>query len=151
MATRKLGRLAADLLLALLNATLILAALCLWLLWGVLGTARDISADIEQTARLILPIRDEIQTLTAEIEAARSALADLQGGMRATAAADLAPVAAELEALRAEIAGLRADLAAFQQAEADQIEAALTAALDRALHLLLAALRRPPPPEPPDA
>lgn len=126
MAERSLGRSAANLVLALLNATLILAALCLWLAWGALSTAERISGQIEEAAQTVLPLRSEIVTLTEEIAETRADLAALRSD-RATDSA----------ALGQRIAGVEAELARLTEAVTELgadpellIDRAVTSAFD---------------------
>src|SRR6056297_561264 len=100
MAERSLGRSFGNLVLALLNATLIIAALCLWLAWGALAAAERVSGQIEAAAQTVLPLRTEIVSLTEEIAAMRADLADL----RADGAADRAALEERIAGVQAEIA-----------------------------------------------
>jgi prefoldin subunit 5 len=98
MAARSFGRRLGDLALALLNASLILAALCLWLAWSALRAAERVGEDLRQVSENVLPLRAEIAGLSAEIAAARDDLARLREAGAAT------------EALEAQVAGLETEL-----------------------------------------
>lgn len=141
MAERSLGRSAKNLLLALLNATLILAAICLWLAWGALSSAERVAAQIEDAARTVLPLRAEIVTLTEEIAATRTELATLRtdgAGNRAALEQRIAGVEAELARLTAAVTALGADPEAL-------IDSAVTSAfngLGAAVADILTGLRR---------
>lgn len=121
MAERSLGRSVGNLVLALLNATLILAALCLWLAWGALSAAERVAGQIEEAAQTVLPLRAEIVALTGEVAAIRADFAD----SRAEGAADRA-------ALEARIAGAEAELARLREAVA-RLSADPEALIDRAV------------------
>ncbi|CUJ88953.1 hypothetical protein RUE5091_00795 [Ruegeria denitrificans] len=69
-----------DLLLAMLNATLILVALCLFLGWKLASTVEDITMVFSEKAQVIAPLRDEIRGVQGELVALRSDLADVQAG-----------------------------------------------------------------------
>ena len=101
MADRSLGRSIWNLALALLNATLILAALCLWFAWGALTTAEKVSNQINTAAESVLPMRAEIARLTEEISATRADLAT-----RANTTQNV-----DTSALQARIAGAEEQLA----------------------------------------
>ena len=77
--TRTFGRTLWSLLLAMLNATLILMALCLWLGWHVLSEARAITGRLTDSMTLLTPVTDEIAGLRAEVLALRGDLADMKG------------------------------------------------------------------------
>lgn len=112
MAKRSLGRSVGNLVLALVNATLVLAALCLWLAWGALLAAERVSGQIEEAAQTVLPLRTEIVSLTEEIAATRSALAEHRsdgGADRAALEQRIAGVEAELAQLTEAVTELGAD------------------------------------------
>ena len=110
MQNRSLGRSFGNLVLALLNASLILAALCLWLGWKTLSAAERVSEDVTEAASTVLPLRDDIAAMTAEISAAR---ADFAAGRNDESARALAVrldrVEAQLESLTAAVAPLAAN------------------------------------------
>ncbi|MES0860923.1 hypothetical protein ABLN87_01035 [Ruegeria sp. SCPT10] len=66
-----------DLLLALLNATLILVALCLFLGWKLASSVEGISANFSDIIQVVAPLRDEAQGIRGELTALRSELAAL--------------------------------------------------------------------------
>ncbi|WP_170399738.1 hypothetical protein [Ruegeria arenilitoris] len=67
-----------DLLLALLNATLILVALCLFLGWKLASTVEGITTVFEEKLQIIAPLKDEIRGVRGELAALRSDLTNLQ-------------------------------------------------------------------------
>lgn len=86
---RRLGRTLMNLGLALLNATLILMALCLWLGLGLASTVKSITSDFAANLVSIDPVRDEIRDLTGELAALRADIATAQnatGELRSQAA-----------------------------------------------------------------
>jgi hypothetical protein len=64
--------------LALLNATLILLALCLWLAWHVLSEARAISGGLAEGLAQVNPVTSELAGLRAEVAGLRADLAGAQ-------------------------------------------------------------------------
>ena len=102
MAERSLGRTLWNLVLALLNATLILLALCLWLGWSLFSSVEHITDDMTDVVATIRPLRSEIRDLTTEIGETRSNLAALREG-----GADLQACSA----LEAQLAGAEARVA----------------------------------------
>jgi len=86
---RRLGRTLRNLGLALLNATLILMALCLWLGLGLASTVKSITSDITANLVSIDPALGEIRDLTGELAALRADIATAQnatGELRSQAA-----------------------------------------------------------------
>lgn len=65
-----------DLLLACLNATLILVALCLFLLWQLSGTVERISGEFAKNLDVLSPVGARIESLTQEVAALRADLAN---------------------------------------------------------------------------
>jgi hypothetical protein len=126
MATRSIVRKIGSLILALLNATLILSAICLWLAWGALSSAERVAVQIGEAAETVLPLRAEIVALTGEITAARSDLAALStegAGDRAALERRIAAVEVELARLTGAVTALDADPEAL-------IDRAVTSAFD---------------------
>lgn len=80
MTERSLGRTLWTLFLAVLNATLILLALCLWLGWSLFSTVERITDDVAEITTTVLPVRAEIRDLTTQIGETRGALAALRAG-----------------------------------------------------------------------
>ncbi len=66
-----------DLFLALLNATLILVALCLFLGWKLASSVENVTTDFAETLQVVTPLRDEAQGIRGELAALRSELAAL--------------------------------------------------------------------------
>ncbi|MFY2824824.1 hypothetical protein [Ruegeria sp. MALMAid1280] len=67
-----------DLLIALLNATLILVALCLFLGWKLASTVESITTVFEEKLEIVAPLKDEIRGVRGELAALRSDLTKLQ-------------------------------------------------------------------------
>ncbi|WP_299636980.1 hypothetical protein [uncultured Ruegeria sp.] len=66
-----------DLALALLNATLILVALCLFLGWKLASKVESVSAEFSETVQVLAPIRDEAKGIRIELSALRGELTTL--------------------------------------------------------------------------
>ena len=60
MAERSFGRTIRSLLVAMLNATLILVALCLWLAWGAFSTLERVTGTVQEVTSSLHPLRDEL-------------------------------------------------------------------------------------------
>lgn len=61
-----------DLVLALINATLILVALCLFLAWQLMSTVDGITDRLTESIRIFAPVRDEVAGLRAEVSGLRA-------------------------------------------------------------------------------
>lgn len=66
-----------DLLLALLNATLILVALCLFLGWQLASKVESIAEEFSETVQAVAPIRNETKGIRTELAALREDLSAL--------------------------------------------------------------------------
>jgi hypothetical protein len=114
MAQRSLGRTVGNLALALLNATLVLIALCFWLAWSAFSAAERVTSQVEQAAQSVLPVRGEIRDLTAQIEGTRAELVALRdrgedgGGAVAELSESVAAIEAQLAVLADEVSKLNA-------------------------------------------
>ncbi|MCA0922589.1 hypothetical protein [Pseudooceanicola nanhaiensis] len=80
MVTRSIGRTLGNLVLALLNATLILLALCLWLAWSVTSSVEEVTGNLAEVTGSIIPVRSEIRDLTDQIRETREGIASLREG-----------------------------------------------------------------------
>ena len=69
-----------DLALALLNATLILVALCLFLAWQVVSTARDVTDRLGEELAGMAPLRGAVLEVRDEVAGLRQDLAALRDG-----------------------------------------------------------------------
>ncbi|KIC44081.1 hypothetical protein RA28_13920 [Ruegeria sp. ANG-S4] len=67
-----------DLLLALLNATLILLALCLFLGWKLAQSVQDIREGFAENLQVVAPLREEAQGIRGELAGLRSDLTSIR-------------------------------------------------------------------------
>jgi hypothetical protein len=98
---RQFGRTLGSLALALVNATLILLALCLWLGWQVVSEARAVTAQLAERAGLLQPLQTELLGLRSEVAGLRSDLAAWRAEGDASAA--LTGLADQLEGVDARL------------------------------------------------
>lgn len=141
MEDRRVGRTAKNLLLALINATLILVIICLWFAWKVLSAAQDVSTQISEAAETVAPVRDDINALTEEIAGARADLASL----RESAAEEVAPGLVErLDRIEAQLGQVTETIAEVRANPDELIDKAMARAFDelRAIVAEILALRR---------
>lgn len=69
-----------NLFLAVLNATLILVALCLWLGWQLVSSVDDLTSSVAEHARVLKPVREDIRSMTSEIAGIREDIGMAQAG-----------------------------------------------------------------------
>lgn len=102
-------RTVADLAKALLNATLILLALCLFLGWKLMAAASAVTANASQIASRVEPLHTAVTGLQGELASLRAALQDrpAQDEAEALSAARLDRVEERLNQLQANVAGIR--------------------------------------------
>ena len=102
-----------DLLLALINATLILVAICLFFLWRLSDTAERVVSSFAQNLQIVQPLENKVGELRNEVAELRSDLASIslegsalttQATQRLQARADAAQ--SELEEINASLAKL---------------------------------------------
>ena len=68
---KNLMKILKDLLVACLNATLVLVAVCLFLLWQISGTAERITAEFANNLNVLTPISERISKLSEEVAGLR--------------------------------------------------------------------------------
>ncbi|MGD9863561.1 MAG: hypothetical protein AB7S99_10135 [Pseudodonghicola sp.] len=73
-----MGKVFKDLFLALLNATLILAAICLLLFWKVSATSREVIGEFAGVQNIVMPLREDLRDLTQEVQDMRATLAAVE-------------------------------------------------------------------------
>lgn len=69
-----------DLALALLNATLILVALCLFLAWKTSSTVNGMVGEFASQIEIVGPVREDVQAMTTELKGLRADLAEVKTG-----------------------------------------------------------------------
>lgn len=119
----RLGHVIKNLALAMLNATLILLALCLWLAWKLSAEIDDITDDFASNLIKVQPLRDDIATLTGQVGLLRQDLEQLRGesaGAAEAAIARLSERTDQLDAGLTKVNGLFDRLSADPEALLDQ-------------------------------
>jgi hypothetical protein len=119
-----------NLALALLNATLILVALCLFLLWKVVDTADGLLATFAQNLEIVAPLRDEAQQIKAEVVGLRSDLAMLKQGADGVGSVALDRINVRLEAMDARLQNVGASMTDLADAPQELIDHAIVTSAD---------------------
>ncbi|UWQ26400.1 hypothetical protein K3553_08015 [Leisingera aquaemixtae] len=146
-------RTVADLAKALLNATLILLALCLFLGWKLMAAAAAVTAHAEQIASQVAPLHTAATGLREDLNSLRPALQDRPGqdgagqnGADTASTARLDRIEERLDQLQANLAGIR-QLPLQSAEQAGRAGAAeLVGRIIRAVPLLQDGSACPPPP-----
>lgn len=120
-----------NLALALLNATLILLALCLFLAWKAASTLNDIAGNFAASLEIVEPLTDEARALRSDIQALTAEL----GSLRDAGDGNLVSgaLANRVEALDARITGLQAQVTDLRKAPAALIDHTIETAADQAV------------------
>lgn len=102
-------RTVADFAKALVNATLILLALCLFLGWKLMAAASVVTANASEITSRVAPLQTAATGLQEELASLRAALQDPPGqdGADRLSAARLERVEERLNQLQANLAGIR--------------------------------------------
>ncbi|GHG87468.1 hypothetical protein [Pseudodonghicola xiamenensis] len=122
-----------DLLLALLNATLILAAICLFLFWRVTNTTQAVIEDFTASQQIVAPLRADLQGLTAELEDMRATLARLEWDNGAAAPAVLASMTGRLDTLDARMEAAQTRLTRLANLPGEMMDRAIATGVDRVM------------------
>lgn len=93
-----------DLLKAMINATLLLLALCLFLGWSVISTVQDVTDKVTEAVIQVAPVQDRIQNLRIEVQGLRS---DIKNRPDLAVSDQLRSLDERLAALQREMSGLR--------------------------------------------
>lgn len=96
-----------DLALALLNATLILVALCLFLAWKTATTVDGLTATFSQNLIKITPLRDEVAGLRSDLSDIRADLAALKSQSGDFSTATLTALQTKVQTLEGNVQGVQ--------------------------------------------
>ena len=143
----RLGRTLLNLILACLNATLILVVLCLWLAWQVTSTVEKVSANVVTSVAEIEPLGGELREISGTLTGIRGDLDAIRSGDGLLEGEALRRIEASLSMIEA-----RVDTAAARiEAVAGEPEVLIGHAIDRIAAEIKTALqewlgaRRPDP------
>ena len=129
MADRTLGRTIWNLLLALLNATLILLAVCLWFAWSITSSVERITTQVNETLSLVRPLRSEVEGLRGDIQDLRTEVASLRN-LEFTGSGAVSDVSQSIDDLTGQIADLNATIESIDIDTDALIEKAVRATFD---------------------
>lgn len=119
-----------DLSVALLNATLILLALCLFLAWKVVNTADDIASNFARNLVTVDPLRADLQATTDELTALRQDVAQLLAQSGEVKSATLKRIATRLEKMDNRMVDARDSISDLSEAPYRLVDHAIKTAAD---------------------
>ncbi len=119
-----------DLFLAMLNATLILVALCLVLGLMLVGRANSLSDRFSENLRTLTPLRDNIEATGAEIAALRSDIASLRDPSIELPPEALARVEDRMAKMEARLDTIQASTKELRDAPKQMLDQAIAQAAD---------------------
>ena len=115
-----------DLLKAMINATLLLLALCLFLGWKLISTVQDVTDKVTEAVIQVAPVQDRIQDLRLEVKGLRSDIVNRP---------ELA-VSGQLKSLDQRLAALQREMSELRNLPSEIVQkAARTGAAELAGHL----------------
>ena len=115
-----------DLLIAMINATLILVAICLFFLWRLSDTAERVVASFAQNLQIVQPLETKVDGLRREVANLRGDLAEISLDSSALTAQAAERLQSRANALQLELEGINSSLARL----ADTPETLMQTALD---------------------
>lgn len=122
-----------DLLLAMLNATLILVALCLFLALTVVNRAHSLTATFAEHLDVLGPLQESVQATGEELAAFRSDLAGLRDQSQDLSSQTMARLQERAAAMENKLADMQASLADLRQAPTRLVDHAIEKAGDEAV------------------
>jgi DNA anti-recombination protein RmuC len=115
-----------DLLVSMINATLILVAICLFFLWRLSDSAERVVASFAQNLQIVAPLENSVDRLRDEVATLRSDLASISLDSSALTAQATANLQSRADAVQRELEGINNSLARL----ADTPETLMQTALD---------------------
>jgi hypothetical protein len=119
-----------DLGLALLNATLILLALCLFLALMVVNTADDVASNFARNLIAVEPLRADFQATTDALASLRQDVAQLTTRSGEAQSAALLGISTRLEGVEADVAAARKAISDLSESPYRLVDHAIETAAD---------------------
>ena len=135
-----------DLALALVNATLILIAVCLFLAWKLADTVDHATSNFAQNLISVEPLREDIQGAAAELAALRADLAKVSEQSGDLQSASMQKIQTRVEKMQGDFDTARQSIADLSQAPTRLVDHAIETAVSQ-LALEISNVRGCVPPE----
>ena len=120
-----------NLIVALLNATLILVVLSLFLAWKVTDKVEGLAGDFARNLITVAPLREDIQSTTTELAALRSDLAAIRAQSGEVTSVNLQRIETRLDQTQARLDGALKSVSDLTQAPARLIDHAIETGADK--------------------
>jgi chromosome segregation ATPase len=127
-----MGKTLKDLFLALLNATLILVALCLFLSLMLVNRANSLTESFAEHLRTVAPLQESVQEAGAEIAALRADLAALGDQSGEISSATMQRIQDRVEEMEARLETMQASMAELRDAPERLVDHAIEKAGEQA-------------------
>ncbi len=120
-----------DLVLAMIDATLILILLCLFFAWRVSSTLDGLVATFAQNLEVVAPLREDVQGMTAELAALRGDLQTVKSQTGVVSSATMTRIQTRVDQIDAKLTDARNRVANLQGAPERLMDQALQQASDK--------------------
>lgn len=114
-----------DLALALLNATLLLAAIGLFFAWRVTSTMDGMVATFAGNLEIVTPLREDVQAMTTELAALRNDISALKSQTGEVSSATLRMVEDRVEKMESRVEEARNSIDDLKQAPDQMVDHAI--------------------------
>lgn len=142
----RLGRTIVNLLLALLNATLILVALCLFLAWQLAEEVESVTGQVGQKMTQVESLRSEVSSMTAEMAALRVDLSKQNVQADSLTLQKMDALSAKLDRIENGMADTRGKVDAFLEEPNALVDRAVDRATDNLKEIIADLTGRPSEP-----
>jgi len=116
--------------LAMINATLILIVLCLFLTWKITNRVDNLASNFAQNLNIVAPLREDLQGATRELAALRSDLAALKTQSGDVSSATLQRLQDRMSQTQGKLETAQQSVRDLAQAPAQLIDHAIETAAD---------------------
>ena len=116
--------------LAMINATLILIVLCLFLTWKITNRVDNLASNFAQNLNIVAPLREDLQGATKELAALRSDLAALKTQSGDVSSATLQRLQDRMSQTQGKLETAQQSVRDLTQAPAQLIDHAIETAAD---------------------
>lgn len=135
-----MAKLLKDLALALVNATLLLAALCLFFAWRLTATVDGMVGTFASNLQVAGPLRQDVQAMTTELAALRTDLAALGSRTGEINSAAMQAVQVRVEKMEARVAQAGDTIDALKAAPGELVDQVIETSMQSAARAFSAAV-----------